>query len=241
MSTTITYLRIKRAINKNSECFICELETEIEQKYLDNYLQELVMDYKAREKIIQSRGFCNSHSYKILAEASKPTISDGHGIALIMQSITNQLIQDVSEQKNLYKDAFPKIIANEKKCLACIHIAESMEMYIKKTAELLASSDEISKLFQKSKGLCIPHFATLAYTAENFEVNRRRDILQLISEVEKENLFRLHSELAEYVKRQSYEFSEADRVAVANTLLRSVEKLAGRRGTLEIWKAPKNE
>ncbi|MCW4047362.1 MAG: DUF6062 family protein [Candidatus Bathyarchaeota archaeon] len=229
MSTSITYLRIKRAIEKNGECFLCELEAEVEQKYLDNYLQELVMDSNAREKIIQSRGFCNNHSYKILAEANKPTISDGHGVALIMQSITKQLIQDVSELKNLHKDAFSKIIANEKKCPACIHVAKSMEMYIKKTAELLASSDEISELFKESKGLCIPHFAALAYTAEYVEVNRRQAVLQLLSEVEKENLFRLHSELAEYVKRQSYEFSEADRVAVANTLLRSVEKIAGRR------------
>ncbi|MBT0158489.1 hypothetical protein G4O51_00730 [Candidatus Bathyarchaeota archaeon A05DMB-2] len=241
MSTTITYLRIRRAIDKNSECFLCELETEIEQRYFDNYLQELVMDYKAREKIIQSRGFCNNHSYKILVEANKPTISDGHGIALIMQSITKQLIQDVSEQNNLHKNAFSKIIANEKKCPACIHITESMEIYTKKTAELLASSDEISKLFKESKGFCIPHFAALAYTAENVEANRRQAVLQLLSEVEKENLFRLHSELAEYVKRQSYEFSEEERAAVTNILLRSVKKIVGKRGTLEIWKTPKNE
>jgi hypothetical protein len=241
MSTTITYLRIKRAIEKGSECFLCELETEIEQKYLDTYLQELVMDYKAREKIIHSRGFCNNHSYKILIEAIKPTISDGHGIALIMQSITKQLIQDISEQKNLRKDAFYKIIANEKKCPACTHITESIEVYIKKAAELLVTSDEISKLFKDSKGLCIPHFAALVCTAESVEANQRRDVLGILSEVEKENLIRLHSELAEYVKRQSYEFSEKERAAVANILLRSVEKVAGRRGAFKIWKTSKHE
>jgi hypothetical protein len=227
MSTTITYLRIKRAIEKGSECFLCELETEIEQKYLDTYLQELVMDYKAR--------------YKILIEAIKPTISDGHGIALIMQSITKQLIQDISEQKNLRKDAFYKIIANEKKCPACTHITESIEVYIKKAAELLVTSDEISKLFKDSKGLCIPHFAALVCTAESVEANQRRDVLGILSEVEKENLIRLHSELAEYVKRQSYEFSEKERAAVANILLRSVEKVAGRRGAFKIWKTSKHE
>jgi hypothetical protein len=236
MSTSITYLRIKRAVEKNSECFICDLETEIEQKYLNTYLQELVMDSKARERIIQSRGFCNNHSYKILIEASKPTSSDGHGIALIMQSVTEQLIQDIAERKNLCRETLSKMVSNEKKCPACIHVAEFTGMYTEKAVELLASSDEFSKLFQKSKGLCIPHFVALVCVAESMETNKSLGILEMLSEVEKKNLCCLRLELAEYVRRQSYEFSEKDRMAVADVVLRSVEKIAGRRG-IKQWKS----
>ena len=49
-------------------------------------------------------------------------------------------------------------------------------------------------------------------------------------EVEEKNLQRLSLELAEYVRRQSYEFSEKDRASVADVVFRSVEKIAGRRG-----------
>jgi hypothetical protein len=230
MSASISYLRVKGAIEKSSECFLCDLETEIEQKYLDTYLQELVMDYRAREKIIKSRGFCNNHSYKILIEASKPTTYDGHGIALVMQSVTQQLIQDISEQKNLRRNTFSQIVANSQKCPACNHLTEFMDMYIKKTADLLVSSAEFSKLFNESKGLCIPHFVALNCIVESMEANQRRDKLEILSEVETKNLYRLNSELAEYVRRQSYEFSEKDRVAIADVVLRSVEKIAGRRG-----------
>ena len=230
MSASITYLRIKRAIEKSSECFLCDIETEIEKKYLDTYLQELVMDSKAREKIIVSRGFCNNHSYKILIEGSKPTTDDGHGVALVMQSVTEQLIQDIAEQKNLRKNAFAQMVANNQKCPACNHLTEFMNMYIKETAELLVSSAEFSKLFSESKGLCIPHYAALTSIVESMETTQRRDKLKILSEVETKNLYRLNSELAEYVRRQSYEFSEKDRAATENVLLRSVEKLVGKRG-----------
>jgi hypothetical protein len=35
-----------------------------------------------------------------------------------------------------------------------------------------------------------------------------------------------------YIKRQSYEYSEEDRSAVANTVLKSIKKIAGRKGLL---------
>jgi len=45
------------------------------------------MNAKAREKVVESMGFCNHHSYKMLIAASKPESPDGHGIALIAKSI----------------------------------------------------------------------------------------------------------------------------------------------------------
>jgi len=230
MSTTITYLRIKRAIEKNSECFLCDLETEIERKYLDNYLSELVMDAKARQRIIASRGFCNQHSYKLLIEASKPTSSDGHGIALIMQSVTEQLIQDLTEHTRHHNHSFREMLANEEKCPACTHIDLFLKIYLKETALLLSSNEEFSKLFVGSKGLCVPHFVTMIRVLEEGKHNQKQNTAATILEVEKRNLQRLHSELSEYVRRQSYEFSEKDRRAVADIVMRSVEKIAGRRG-----------
>lgn len=230
MSTTITFLRIKRAIEKSNECFLCDLETEIERKYLDNYLSELVMDAKARQQIIVSRGFCNQHSFKLLIEASKPTISDGHGIALIMQSVTEQLIQDITEHTRHHNHSFREMLVNEEKCPACTHIDEFLRMYLKETALLLSSNKEFSKLFIGSKGLCVPHFVTMIRVLEEGKHDQSQNTAATILEVEKQNLQRVHSELSEYVRRQSYEFSERERASTANILLRSVEKLAGRRG-----------
>jgi hypothetical protein len=148
-----------------------------------------------------------------------------------MQSVTEQIIQDLHRQRNHHKDAFHVMIANEKKCPACVHLAEFMEMYAKMVVELLSSHHkEFLKLFKESKGLCIPHFVTLIHVAEEIARDRSKDIIETLTEVEEKNLGKLNSELAEYVRRQSYEFSEKDREAVGGIVLRGIEKIAGRRG-----------
>jgi hypothetical protein len=231
MSDGITYLQIKRAIESNKECFLCTLEDEIERKYMDTYLYELVMDASSRQKIIESRGFCNHHSYKMLIAASKPESSDGHGMALIMKSVIEKLIQDLHKQKSYHIGDFHKMLTNENKCPACIHLSDFMETYVKGVVDLLSSNhEEFSKLLRESKGLCIPHFVTLMHATEENARDRSKSIIETITEVEEKNLHRLNSELTEYVRRQSYEFSEKDREAMEDIVLRSVEKIAGRRG-----------
>jgi len=225
MEKDITYLHIKRAIESGKECFLCVLEDEIERKYMGTYLYELVMDPSSRHKTVENRGFCNHHFYKLLFAAARPESSDNHGLALIMENVTDELIQDLRQKR------FNKMLANETQCQACIHLSDFMEMYAKTVVDLLSSNhEEFSKLFQQSKGLCIPHFVTLIHGSENAVGNRGRRTIETLEEIEKKNLQRLNSELAEYIRRQSYEFSEKDRVALEDVVLRSVEKISGRRG-----------
>jgi len=231
MGVDIAYLRIKRVIGSDEECFLCALEDEIERKYMDTYLSELVMDASSREKIIESRGFCNHHFYKMLIAASKPESSDGHGIALVNESIIEKLIQDLQKQKSHHIDDVNKLLVTENKCPACIHLSQFAKMYAEKIVEPLSSgNEEILKLLKESKGFCIPHFVTLVHVAKETMPSQSQEIVKTLMEIEEKNLRRLNSELAEYVKRQSYEFSEKDRSAVADIVPRSVEKIAGRRG-----------
>jgi hypothetical protein len=232
MGVDIAYLRIKRVIGNGEECFLCSLENEIEKKYMDTYLSELVMDASSREKIVESRGFCNHHFYKMLIAANKPGSPDGHGIALVNQSVVDELLQDLNKQKSHHIDDLHKLLANENKCPACIHLAGFSRIYVEKIVELLSSdSAEFLKLLRGSKGFCIPHFVTLVYVAKETIHSQSQEIVRTLMEIEEKNLRRLNSELAEYVERQSYEFSEKDRLAVADTVSRSVEKIAGRQGT----------
>jgi hypothetical protein len=229
MSVDVTYFRIERIIKSGAECFLCALEDEVERKYLDAYLSELVMDGEAREKIVESRGFCNHHFYRMLIAASKPESPDGHGIALISQNIIEKLIQDLHKQKKNYKSFYQK--EKMKKCPACAYIANSMEICNKKIVKLFSSDNkEFLTLFKDSKGLCIPHFTMLINELKEVLHTQNWEIIETIIEIEEKNLRRLNSELAEYVRRQSYEFSDQDRTTVEDVLLRSVQKMVGRRG-----------
>ena len=231
MIPNITYLHIKRAIESNRQCFLCTLENEIERKYIDTYLYELVMDSSSRQKIIESRGFCNFHSYKMLIAASKPESSDGHGMALVMESVMEKLIQDLNSQKRHDRSDFREMLADEAKCPACIHLYDFMNTYAKEVIELLSSHNvEFLKLLKESKGLCVPHFVGLVHEILDNTSGKSRDIVDFLTEVEETNLSRLDSELADYIKRQSYEFSAEDRTKVEGVLLRSIGKVAGRQG-----------
>jgi len=231
MGVDIAYLRIKRIIESDEECFLCALEDEIERKYMDTYLSELVMDASSREKIIESKGFCNHHFYKILIVANKPGSSDGHGIALVNESITEKLVEDLHKQESNHIEDLHKLLANENKCPACIHLAEFSRMYAEKIVKLLSSdSEEFLTLLKASKGFCIPHFVTLVQAVKDVTSTQSQKIIKALMETEEKNLRRLNSELVEYVKRQSYEFSEKDRSAVADIIPKSIEKIAGRWG-----------
>jgi hypothetical protein len=225
MSVDVTYFRIERMVRSDAECFLCALEDEIERKYIDAYLSELVMDAKAREKLVEGGGFCNHHFYRMLAIATRPDSSDGHGIALISQSIIEKTVQDLQKQRKRGKEVFRQTI----KCPACAHLANLMEIYNRKIVELLCSrNEEFLSLFKNSKGLCIPHFLSLLTMLENTKFDE--DIVKILFEVEKKNLQRLKLELSEYVKKQSYEFSNADRKTLEDAPLRSIQKMVGRRG-----------
>jgi hypothetical protein len=225
MSGDVTYFRIERMVRSGAECFLCALEDEIERKYIDAYLSELVMDAKAREKLVEGGGFCNHHFYRMLAMATRPESSDSHGIALIAQSIIENFVQDLQKQRKRGKEVFRKTID----CPACTHLANLMEIYDRKIVELLCSrNEEFLRLLKNSKGLCIPHFLSLLTTLENTKFDE--DIIKIVFEVEKKNFERLKLELSEYVKKQSYEFSNADRKTVEDAPLRSIQKIVGRRG-----------
>jgi len=218
-------------IGSDEECFLCTLEDEIERKFMDTYLSELVMDASSREKIIESRGFCNHHFYKILIAEHKPSGSDGHGIALVNESIVEKLVQDLHKQKSHHIDDLHRLLATDSKCPACIHLAEFSRMYAEKIVELLSSgNEEFLKVLKESKGFCIPHFVTLMQVAKEVVPTQSQKINKTLTEIEEKNLRRLNSELDEYIKRQSYEFSEKDRLPVADIVPRSIEKITGRRG-----------
>jgi hypothetical protein len=165
----------------------------------------------------------------MLIAASKPESPDGHGIALISQNILEKLIQDLHKQKKNHKSFYQK--EKMKNCPACAYIVNFMEICNKKIVKLFSSDHkEFLILFKDSKGLCIPHFTMLINELKEVLHTQNWEIIETMIEIEEKNLRRLSSELAEYVRRQSYEFSDQDRTAVEDVLLRSVQKMVGRRG-----------
>jgi hypothetical protein len=94
------HFRIRTALEQDTECPLCVIEDELERRYIQHYFSELVMDPPSRRELVESRGFCNCHLHRMLKEATEPETLAGTGMALVMRSVVEALIQDLKTQQD---------------------------------------------------------------------------------------------------------------------------------------------
>jgi len=246
----IGWVYIREALEKAETCFLCHLENRFEQRYVDNYLDELVMDAGAREKIIESRGFCNYHFYKMLASSTNPASSDGLGMALILKSVTKQLFEDVTADLRIGVESPPTIeldlrgrfrqssapsylrtVSNQENCPACDHVSEIMRIYIKEFVQELKEDNEIKELFNKSRGLCIPHYVMTLHIVSRLHSKKFPHTAKTIIDKQLQVLEELQNNLSVYIERQDCRFSDKERAGTEKAVGESLAKVVGRRGT----------
>jgi hypothetical protein len=226
------------------------LENRFEQRYVENYLDELVMDAGAREKIIESRGFCNNHFYKMFASSTNPASSDGLGMALILKSVTEQLFEDVttdlrigveSPQRSSFDlrgrfhsssaPSYLRTVSNQENCPACDHVSEIMRIYITEFVQELKEDNEIKELFNKSRGLCIPHYVMTLHVISRLHSKKFPHTVKTIVDKQLQVLEGMQNDLSVYIERQDCRFSDKERAGTEKAVGESLAKVVGRRGT----------
>jgi len=247
MKSGIGRVYIRQALQKAENCFLCYLENRFEQRYIDNYLSELVMDPGEREKVIESRGFCNYHFYKMFDFSANPSSSDGHGMALILESVTEQILDDVKSQRqakaagsrrprlHLKRGSYSittsellKTVAHQVKCPACDHISTMIQIYTLDFLREVTEDEEILKLYDASRGMCIPHYVIASLVASRYE--GFGPAVERIIDKQIQLLERTQTDLTEYIKKQDYHFSQKDQAGTEKTIGESLVRVAGRRG-----------
>ena len=246
----IGWVYIREALEKAETCFLCHLENRFEQRYVDNYLDELVMDAGAREKIIESRGFCNYHFYKMFVSSTNPASSDGLGMALILKSVTEQLFEDVtadlrmgveSPQRSSFDlrgrfrsssaPSYLRTVSNQENCPACDHVSEIMRIYITEFVQELREDNEIKEFFNKSRGLCIPHYVMTLHIISRLHSKKSPRTAKTIVDKQFQVLEKLQNDLSVYIERQDCRFSDKERAGTEKAVGESLAKVVGRRGT----------
>jgi len=249
MKSGIGRVYIREALQKAESCFLCYLEDRFEQRYIDNYLSELVMDPGERGKIIESRGFCNYHFYKMFAFSTNPSSSDGLGMALILKSVAEQVLDDVKSQeqaksagsrrprlhlkrgsRSITASRLLKTVAHQIKCPACDHVSTMIQIYTCDFLREVAEDEEILKLFDASRGMCIPHYVIASLVASRMSGEGFGSAVERIVDKQIQVLERTQTDLAEYIKKQDYHFSQNDRAGTEKTVGESLVRVAGRRG-----------
>jgi hypothetical protein len=195
MERSILTIDIEDAFRTGKECPLCYLIERDENRFLQAFFSEWVMDPWSRDKIISSRGFCRYHSHQILRFAEAH--SEKLGLALVLQNVVHDRLQTIEnlcknsdslinvlrcndlksilERRLLGKNPESlrrfarKVVARlgyvEAQCPACLHLLESNASHIETFIQMIVQSETFNDVLKESRGLCLPHLVEVTQVA----------------------------------------------------------------------------
>jgi len=195
MGPSILTIAIEDAIREGTECPLCYLIEKSENRFLQAFFSEWIMEPWSRDKIISSRGFCRYHSHQILrfAEAHAEKL----GLGLVLENLVNnrlQTIENLHKNSNSLIDVLrrndPKSILERRllrknpeslrrfarkvaasldyvdaQCPACLSLLESNAFHIETFIQMIVQSETFNDVLRESRGLCLPHLVEVMQSA----------------------------------------------------------------------------
>jgi hypothetical protein len=149
----INFFELQKVCEK-SGCPVCRLVGDRAERYMDNLLFEHVSDRGFRAAHRAAGGFCDYHSRNLAA------FRDGLAVAILGRDILEDRIASFKKRKP-WKPKDP--------CPVCVERGRIEREYLTFLAESGgegADERELRFAFEKSEGLCAPHYATLLAVAK---------------------------------------------------------------------------
>ena len=144
------------AFRSDCDCPLCELYAKCENRLVEQYLNEAVMepDYRVQ---VNTYGFCTEHLRKLFAGKNKL------GLSLQLRTRTEEV------RSHITPCASPKQAAAQAKtlektmdtCVICRSADTDMVRYAQTVAQMFAHEPEFRTVFGNCNGFCLPHYALL--------------------------------------------------------------------------------
>ena len=254
MKENIATIPLIDAFHANDECPFCFLEREAEQHAISFILGSAYMEDDIREKT-DATGFCRHH-FKMMYDYGNRL-----GNALILSTHLKKLNEELAKEMKDFipgKSSFFKRIKHtdavsgkealtplgswiEKKtsdCYVCDHFHNIYGRYLDTFFDLYLKNEEFRKMFENSKGFCLPHFKDLVETAENrLNDTQKKDFYATAFPMMSENMERLQKEVAWFVEKNDYRNKDKDWGTSADRIQRGMQKCAGGYPADEVFKA----
>jgi hypothetical protein len=142
------------------------------------------------------------------------TSPDSRGLSALLEQLPKQVRTAV--QRAVYA------LTPRSHCIVCYQQDEIIRVIISELIKNL-KEPELIKAFQASEGLCVPHLK------KAFESVRDPATFDLLLSVNREKLESLLAELAEYIRKNDYRFTNEGFGTEGDSWLRAVNKLTGDR------------
>ena len=213
-------------------CPICTRLERCSFNYLDSLLYERVNDVGTRIKLGESLGFCNWHAWKCL-EVSNCSL----GLGIIYDDILRRIEERLRKVKNFFPFRIPflrKLLGREKtahqppyvgpdqRCPVCAHVQFFENIYLSILLDFIAEED-LAKQYRHSAGICFPH---LVRAIERYPSHVNLHLL-IEKQIEKYEFLRI--EIAEFIRKQDYQYTDEPSGPEVNSWRRALEMAVGKR------------
>ena len=226
MKYTLDTLPVLDAYRENGECPLCRLRISCEDQYVDSMLGAAYMEPDCRVKTNEV-GFCTRH-FELMFERRNRL-----GLTRDLKTI----LSDDGSQKGLLaafrsgkseETRAAKIRKRLSGCVICEQVDSTVSRYAYTIAQLYGTNAEFQRMFDSSKGFCLPHLALVLDLAQKTLPAAQADAFaKAVAAVELPNLERLSKELEWFTLK--YDFRNADKPwgNSRDAVERSINKLMG--------------
>lgn len=225
------------------ECPLCLLEGGVEASNVEYFLGESVMEPDQRIEVNKT-GFC-AHHFKLMYEAGNRL-----GLALMAHTYMKETIGKLKENARRQRDAaaseagkpiFQRVGPRRGAamrgpaeqlqdilggCVLCERIRQTMERYVYTVLYMYKHEAEFPALFEKSRGVCLKHYAELLEAApRHLSGDLLKRFVDALTDVEIQNFERLEGEIEWFTKKFDYRNSDKPWGTSRDAVKRSVNKL----------------
>lgn len=221
------------ALKNGRDCPLCLLCEEDLRHFYRWYFNEYYSDPVWIVKIIDSRGFCNKHSWDLIH------MGKDHEMSLVYEYLVKAMLvklRRVSRELKrfeLIRSRIRKMINSKhlketKKrlqpteiCPVCNSISEKTAVWIENLLTDL-KDEEIKGLYLKSYGLCMNHFSQAVESASP-------EVAEILIQKQAEVLRKLNSDLEEYSRKLDYRYSHEPKGEEQTAWIRAIRFFAGKK------------
>lgn len=215
----------------DTECPLCTLEENAEERYIEFFLGNSVMVPEMRVEVNKT-GFCPAHNQKLF-ESEK----NRHGLGLISHTHLKELMAKIGKkEKALRKTQAAKQVnaylddleAWERKCMICDRLDYTMKRYAFTIVYLWNKKEDFNKKFGESRGFCLHHLPTVFRMASDMLRGRKYEafVEQTIA-MQQASLERLEDEVLWYTQKFDYQNDDKPWGTSRDALQRLLQKLSG--------------
>lgn len=225
MKYHINTILVHEKLKEDCECPLCRIEREVEEQFLNEFLNDAVMDDGKRTEVGE-KGFCAEHYKKLFLRQNK--LSLALQIKTRLEKLKEGEGNPTDTRTGLKTSNFIKDSAET--CVICNELSTAMMRYYVSFAEMFVAEENFKEELAETKGFCSRHYAKLLDYAV-YAGAKSKDYIVLLNEIQHENEERILKELQWFCDKHDYRNRLLPLGTSENVLQRAYEKLYGKKIT----------